>query len=166
MVRKLILILWNKLQYIFPNRTSSALKSFIDNHKDNGLKKTLNHYLKNLQASYADEPKAIIRPINTMEAEYMELQSKSKKKESLSMNDVQRLRDINSSIKDKSFRISKRKNEFESPPNLEKVSKYTEDSKKTMEEIKLCLDYKSPEKNEDSSDEYAIISDFDEKLQI
>mmetsp|Transcript_1869 Transcript_1869/g.1667 ORF Transcript_1869/g.1667 Transcript_1869/m.1667 type:complete len:102 (+) Transcript_1869:634-939(+) len=101
-----------------------------------------------------------------MEAEYMELQSKSKKKESLSMNDVQRLRDINSSIKDKSFRISKRKNEFESPPNLEKVSKYTEDSKKTMEEIKLCLDYKSPEKNEDSSDEYAIISDFDEKLQI
>lgn len=69
------------LRCYLPKRSEAAMKAFASNHKEDGLKRTLQVYQRKLKSPYIDKShKVIIYPTNTMEATYMEDYSKSAKK--------------------------------------------------------------------------------------
>ena len=146
----------NRIKKYFPDRSIGALQSFISSHKDDGLEATVKYYIKKLKASYVEGSKVIIRPVNSREAEFLE--SKSKKKDSLSGEDIQRLKDINSSRR--GIKEDFEEDEEIQMEKVEKRAKYKDGKYDMMKEIKLNV------RKEDDSEEYEIVPDFEDKLKL
>ena len=76
-------IIIKSMKYDLPDRSEAAIRTFINQHYENGQEKTLKFYQKRLKSPYTTENFGIIRPVNTKQASVIKRHSTAHKNDDM-----------------------------------------------------------------------------------